>query len=393
LFSDREQESNNSVIHHLWFSEVDIQGKTLLEKEIGLDSGYSQVIQASDGGYAILVTGGLVKLDSEGNIIWSQIYEGEYSLVSLDSVCQTKEGGFVIGGTISGYTGDSEVIGNTRTTYEYPEQSCLVKVDSAGNVEWNQTFSIEVMPTHLVSVVQTSDGGYAIVGTSDGQYTYSIAQIFFAKTDNLGNVLWDKLIGVENFGEYPTSMFQTSDGGYIIAGVLEKNSSTSAPGLVKLDSSGNIQWQQLYGGDLTAVMACVIQTKDGGYVFAGDKQASGTSENVYGYNFWLVNVDSAGNTQWEHLFPLSNYDFTNQVIQTNDYGYLITGYTSPQSNSLLVPCLIKTDENGNTSELSLQDASNPSPSIPEYPLNMPILAALAITGIAIIISKTRTKRK
>ena len=357
-----------------------------------MNSGYSQVIESSDGGYAILVTGGLVKLDSEGNILWSQTYEGEYTLVFLDSICQTKEGGFMIGGIISGYTGHSEVIGNTRTTYEYPEQSCLIKVDSTGKFEWNQTFSIEDMPTHLVSVVQTSDGGYAVAGTSDGQYTSSIAQIFFAKTDNSGNVLWDKLIGGENVQEYPTSMFQTSDGGYIIAGVLAKNSSASAPELVKLDSTGNIQWQQLYGGDLTAVIASVIQTNDGGYVFAGDKQASDTSDNVYGFNFWLVNVDSKGNTQWEHLFPLSSYDFTNQVIQTNDNGYLITGYTSPDSNSLLIPCLIKTDENGNTSDLSLQDASNPSPSIPELALWIILPLFMVATLLTLVFVRRKTPK-
>ena len=252
-----------------WVSKLDAEGGTIWEKNLGDSFNGNQIAQAPDGGYVLLGTQSLVKLDPEGNILWNQTYEDKNSQVDLCSLCPTNEGGFVLGGTINGYTGQSSQSGNTVTTYENPDQVCLIKVDSAGNVEWNQTFAIEYMPTQITSVVQTSDGGYALVGKSGGQFSDTFSSIYFAKTDDLGNVLWDKIFGVANFGEYPSSMIQTSDGGYAIAGVMENNSSMSTAGLIKLDSSGNIQWQQLYSDGSYSGITSMIQAESGGYVFAG----------------------------------------------------------------------------------------------------------------------------
>jgi lysophospholipase L1-like esterase len=358
----------------------------------GDDVGRS-VVQTFDGGYAIAGTTSsfgvegsdvyLVKSDSAGNIQWSKTYGGTGDDVGY-SVVQTFDGGYAIAGTTSSFGVEGSDV-------------YLVKSDSAGNMQWNKTYG----GAHAYSVVQTSDGGYAIAGEERGG-------IYLVKTDSAGNMQWNKTYEPgDNIWPYEPrdniwctgwSVVQTSDGGYAIAGEITQGTITTNAGytivhLVKTDSAGNIVWSRVFvaGGTNTDVGRSVVQTFDGGYAIAGTAYGAGINVylvktdsggtqvwsqtyggplNCYGYSVvqtsdggyaiagttfsydtlndvYLVKIDSAGNMQWSKTFGGTGDDVGYSVVQTSDGGYAIAGETYSFGDGGSDVYLVKTDVNGN----------------------------------------------
>jgi hypothetical protein len=359
-----------------WLSKVDASGTLVWEKDLGQNCYYDNIALASDGGFVILSTQGvLTKFDLTGNLLWNHTF---VSNAITDLLIPTSDEGFLIGGTNYGYNGDSDITDNSATIYEYPAQGYLMKVDSAGNMQWNKTFSVMDEPTDLQSIVQVSDGGYAIAGTSDGQFTGSIPKIFFARTDGMGSIVWSKQFGVEGFGQFPTALAQSTDGGFVIAGRLMKNASASAPGLIKINSSGDVEWQKLYGGETSAGISSVLQKSDGGFVFAGFKSIvypNRADED----DFWLVSLDSSGEMLWERFYNLFGGNYLMQVINSSDGGYLMAGEFYPNYGNYLASVLIKADQDGFTSSLSNNAPTN-SPTVQAMETLQPSNSSVESTG-------------
>jgi hypothetical protein len=93
--------------------------------------------------------------------------------------------------------------------------------------------------------------------------------------------------------------------------------------LVKTDSVGTLQWNKTYGGAGSDRARSVVQTSDGGYAIAGDTNSSGAG----GYDFWLVRTDSAGNHLWNQAYGGADNDYGYSVVQTNEGGFALAGYT------------------------------------------------------------------
>ncbi len=150
----------------------------------------------------------------------------------------------------------------------------------------------------MESIQQTSDGGYILGGwsksdisgdkTEDSHGPYDPLlplhdrwDYWVVKLDGSGNVIWDKTIGGEST-EYLYSVQQTSDGGYILGGLsksgisgekTEANIGDSDYWVVKLDGSGNIEWQNTIGGNKNDRLNSVYQTNDGGYILGGNSDS------------------------------------------------------------------------------------------------------------------------
>jgi hypothetical protein len=300
-----------------------------------IDAAWS-MIQTSDGGYALagytesFGAGGqdfwLVKTDSVGNMVWSQTYGGANNDEAF-SVIQTSDGGYAL----AGYTESFGAGG---------QDFWLVKTDSFGNMVWNQTYG-GANNDEAWSVIQTSDGGYALAGVitlPDWSYDFLLIKI-----DSVGNIIWGKIYGGA-YGDWALSMIQTSDGGYALAGYTQ---SFGAGGqdfwLVKTDSVGNMVWSQTYGGANNDKAWSVIQTSDGGYALAGMTKSFGAG----GQDFWLVKTDSVGNMVWNKTYGGASDDWAFSVIQTNDGGYALAGLTQSFGAGGQDSWLIKTDSAGN----------------------------------------------
>ena len=149
--------------------------------------------------------------------------------------------------------------------------------------------------------------------------------------------------------DWGNSVIETSDGGYLIAGhtdwtddPLQDMFETGNARLMKTDSTGKKQWSHSYGGDVGDWANSVIETSDGGYLFAGitNQTADGNDGSVTTTksDAWLVRVDSSATKQWEHTFE--EITRATSVIETSDGGYLIVGQSdineSSGSNAWLV---------------------------------------------------------
>ncbi len=219
----------------------------------------------------------------------------------------------------------------------------LVKTDAEGNMVWNKTYG-GADYEWAEALVATSDGGYAILG-----YTLSFGigtwgDFWLVKTDDLGNMQWNMTYGAIS-NAYPGALLETSDGGYAMAGGLLAFGSGGSGKydfwLVKTDPVGNPLWNRTYGRQNDDALAALIETSDGGYALAGSSESS-----VRIYDFLLVKTDAAGNAEWNVTMGGAKDDFATALAETSDGGYAIAGQTT-SFNVTGDAWLVKTDSLGN----------------------------------------------
>jgi arginine repressor len=218
----------------------------------------------------------------------------------------------------------------------------LIKTDANGNVEWAKTYG-GTNYEEASSVQQTSDGGYIVAGNtwSFGAGSYDI---FLIKTDANGNIIWAKTYGGTG-SDLAYSVQQTSDGGYIVAVYTQSFGAGGDILLIKTDANGNIIWAKTYGGTGNDWAYSVQQTSDGGYIVAGRTTSFGAGL----HDFFLIKTDANGDIIWAKTYGGTYWDYAFSVQQTSDGGYIVAGYTRSFGAGYEDIFLIKTDANGNIS--------------------------------------------
>ena len=192
------------------------------------------------------------------------------------------------------------------------------------------------------SIQQTADGGYIIAGETSS-YGAGAADVWLIKTDASGDTAWTRTFGGSE-SDHGRSIQQTADGGYIIAG--ETNSYGAGVFdvlLIKTDASGDMVWTRTFGGSEDDGGYSIQKTADGGYIIAGYT----TSYGAGGYDVWLIKTDASGDMVLTSTFGGSGSDRGNSIQQTADGGYIIVGRTSSYGAGGRDVLLIKTDEDGN----------------------------------------------
>jgi len=282
----------------------------------------------------------IVKIDSSGNILWQNTIggSGEDSLLSIK---QTTDGGYIVGASSdSNISGDKTE--NSRGGLDY----WILKLNSSGAIVWQKTYG-GAQPEFDTYVVQTTDGGYFVGGYSDSDVsgdktdpTNGQRDYWALKLDSSGNIVWQNSIGGA-LVDRPQAAFQTNDGGYIIGGFststtsgdkTEPNQGVTDNWIVKLNSSGNVQWDKTYGGNDSDVLRDLIQTADGGYLVGGYSKSNisgDKTENSQGdYDFWMLKLDGSGNIVWQNTIGGSGIDYPRDVKQLNDGTYMIAGWSN-----------------------------------------------------------------
>ncbi len=207
---------------------------------------------------------------------------------------------------------------------------------------WTKTYG-GTYDDYGYSVQQDSDSGYVITGYTTS-FGAGYADVYLVKTDASGDTLWTRTFGGTQ-GDDGYSVKQTSDGGYIIAGLTYSfGAGGSDVYLIKTNASGDTLWTRTYGGTGIDASYCVQQTSDGGYIVAGQTNSFGAdSQNVY-----LIKTNAAGDTLWTRTYGGNGNDWAYSVQQTSDSGYIIAGTTSSFGAHREKVYLIKANASGDT---------------------------------------------
>lgn len=399
-----------------WVLKLSASGRPQWKREVGCANGapgdYGLGVsaqQTSDGGYVlaggILGCGGpyiqralVEKLDAQGQVAWAFAYPAGTAGSSINQIRQTADGGYIAVGSVVGA--------------DVHLGALILKLDSAGTVQWQRRLDpAGSAGAYFNAVQQTTDGGYVAIGESYvvGQtYPYPNSGLVVA-FDPSGNVRWQKgFNNVDNHGspngyEHALAGIQTSDGGYIAVGNWSNTPPSPFPVedsagvmLLKLDSSGNIEWQKTYNGGvycyfngynqtcviITALAYSVHQTADGGYVLAGLGQLE-LLDSVPQVP-WLAKVDSAGNLLWQYFYydlystgqPISQY-FASST-PTNDGGFMALGFTERNDPTTIGELYaVKTDSSGLVGICDQQHDATPLHSVD--PAMTILLSSLPVT--------------
>jgi len=243
------------------------------------------------------------------------------------SVQRTSDGGYIVAGRTSYLGGGGNNI-------------ILIKIDTNGDVQWAKTYRV-AGNEGAYSVQQTSDGGYILAGTTI-TFSGSGNEALLIKTDAFGNIQWAKTYG-GTMADEAYSVQQTSDGGYIVAGITWSFGAGGDILLIKTDANGNLQWAKTYGGTGWDEAYSVQQTSDGGYIVAGRTNSFGAGW----YDIFLIKTDAFGNVQWAKTYGEAGDDVAYSVQQTSGGGYIVAGGTNSFGAGWYDIFLIKINASGN----------------------------------------------
>ncbi len=274
----------------------------------------------------------IVKLTNSGEISWQKSFGGSNSELAL-SIEQTADEGYIVAGQSSSV--DGNVTGNNGGNDFW-----IVKLTNDGDIEWENSLGGSEFDS-AYSIQQTIDSGYIIAGRSssnDADVTgnHGNSDYWVVKLTNSGNIVWQKSIGGTG-NDNATSIQQTSDGGYIVAGDSDStdgdvtgNHGNSDYWIVKLTNSGNIEWQKSIGGTGNDNATSIQQTIDGGYIIAGDSDSTDgdVTGNHGNSDYWIVKLTNSGNIEWQNSYGGTSDDSADFIQQISDGGYIVTGDSS-----------------------------------------------------------------
>lgn len=346
------------VVSFIWITSLGNAQTIQLNQNFG--SPYQDVPHAiqetMDGGYIVAgYSGGsgrdvsnsyssddywVLKLDSALNIQWEQSYGSTERDLAFD-IHQTKDSGYIVAGYA--YSNDKDVSSN------YGENDYWVlKLSKTGNIEWEQNYggSDEDIAYDIEPV---PSGGYLVLGNTESddkditngkpdscpQNFIFCYDMWLVRINDTGKIKWTRSYGGSS-SDHATSLEVTRDSGYIISGYsfsndldVSGNYGDSDYWVLKLSKKGKLQWEENYGGSRSDFNPYIKQTKDGGYILAGESSSKDfdvSSSNISD-DFWVVKTDSSGNIKWENTYGGSRVDIPEAICQTSNQEYLITGRT------------------------------------------------------------------
>ncbi|PSR55167.1 hypothetical protein AHMF7605_17460 [Adhaeribacter arboris] len=355
-----DKTQSNKGYNDYWIVKLKANGTKEWDKTFGgeYDDFLSSIQQTRDGGYILAgfsntpIIGSkteaklgywIVKLKEDGSKEWDKALGGE-GYDNLASLQQTKDGGYILGG--SSYSEPSGQTLQTKGDFDY----WLIKLKADGSKTWDKTIGGSGADI-FSSLQQTSDGGYILGGSSsspksgdksengrgepyNGGTLYG-SDYWVVKVNAAGNKEWDKTIGSDG-EDYLAALQQTNDGGYILGGTGQGSSSDKSEyrgyedyWIVKLKANGTKAWEKTLGGDFVDNLSSVQLTSDGGYILggysssgvSGDKSQASRGESDY----WIVKLKADGSKEWDKTFGGSDRDMLTSLQVTSDNGYILGG--------------------------------------------------------------------
>jgi hypothetical protein len=355
----------------------------------GVEQAFS-VHQTSDGGFIVAGStsssgaGGndawLIKLDPSGQIIWQKAYGtvgNDYAVAAQ----QTTDGGFIV----SGFTGPgligsawifkTDAMGNVQWQNKYEGFGCcilptqqtsdngfilagftnsgtgdvqVIRLASSGAVMWAKTYGNATAFNAAFSIQTTPDGGFVVAGITNGYAAKGpiVGDAWVFKIDATGNILWQNAYGGPG-ADYATSIATISGDGFIVAGWTNSfGAGGNDAWLLRLDNTGGVIWQKAYGGAGEDVALSVEPTSDRGFIVAGFTNSSGAG----GQDAWVFKLTPTGNIVWQKTYGGPGDDHAVSAQQTTDGGFVVAATTSSFGNGNSDVWILKLNQDGSISK-------------------------------------------
>ena len=271
------------------------------------------------------VDGFLMKTDSMGNLDWAKSYGNVYGDYFL-RINEDGAGGFFV----AGYAQKSN--GATQGTV-------LIRVDSFGNVIWKTWVSAWVTQGsdwYPIDLTMCESGGVILAAADDNG-----SKINCWKFSLSGNLIWSQGYSAISQGHRITEDIY---GNVYLTSYQYGVAASVDMAVLKLNSSGVVIWNKSYGGTYVDQARAISKTADGGIVLCGRTNSIGNGD----YDACLVKLDSSGSVDWGMAYGTVWYESPTSVTQTSDGGYLMSGFTYSFGNNAdsLKIHLVKTDPLG-----------------------------------------------
>jgi hypothetical protein len=217
------------------------------------------------------------------------------------SVQQTIDGGFIVAGYSE--SSDGDVSGNHGFRDYW-----IIKTDADGNLLW-QTFLGGTEYDEAHSIIQLKEGGYLVAGfaaSANGDVTgnHGSYDFWVVKLDTEGNLEWNSCLGGSSVDQ-SFSIEQTIDGGSVVAGQSNSNNGDVSENhggydnwVVKLDTSGNVEWQKSFGGSAddygpySIHQIALDEYITSGATLSNDEDVSGNHGGSFYGDCWIVKLSN-----------------------------------------------------------------------------------------------------
>ena len=281
-----------------------------------------------------------------GILKWTQAYGGTAVDEGI-SIFPSSNNEYVIWGNTRSTDGDiSNPLGRADIW--------MLKIGEEGELLSEKTFGT-AKDEFISDVAMTNDKGYILAGYSQHEDFVANNELWVAKSDSSGNLLWHQSYG-GSYREAAHAIKQTSDGGYLVAGNTGSEEILGYPGMnnfaawvLKLDRSGEIEWEQALGRPFSSFYD-VAENMQGNYVLVGGTNKGGGGINV---DCWLLELDKQGEIILNKTYGGSKYDAWKTITILSDGGYLLGGDVQSRDGQAVglvgrQDCwLVRTDDQGN----------------------------------------------
>jgi len=238
--------------------------------------------------------------------------------------------------------GGYALAGSTQSFGAGGKDVWLVRVDADGDSLWSRTYG-GGNSDWCHALQQTDDGGFLLAATT---YSYGAGgdDVWVIKTDADGDSLWSRTFG-GTAAEESRSIIRTADANFAIGGFTESRGAGQRDyWLIKMNDAGDTLWSRTYGGIYGEMLAGLCQTPDGGYLLVGNTMSFG----AIGTDAWVVKTDADGDSLWNHRLGGAGTDVYFSAVPGNAGGCVLAGYTESFGAQLTDYWLVGTDANGDT---------------------------------------------
>lgn len=241
------------------------------------------------------------------------------------SIVQISSGSlFVLGNSESGNLGDIDI--------------SLIKFDKYGNEEWINYYG-DANLNNGYCITKCSDGNIVVIG--DTQVSPGDADILIYKLDTLGGIIWSYVYSTP-LNESAKYIEQTMDGGFVAAGFQTDTFGFNNSLVLKIDGAGNFLWAKSIGGSDNDYASAIKELPSGNFILSADTKSQGAG----GYDVELSKLNSVGNVIWQNTYGDSVNNGSQGIYISSDYHVLSYGETERTPASYFDMFLEKIDTNG-----------------------------------------------